>query len=209
MKQTFLLAGILAGAAAAAFAQDSTTYQSQTTNNDGSQTTTTTTTKTTVTGSVVSYEPGRTIVLREPSNRVVTYRLGPTVTIPYDVKVGRTVTVYAEPGVGGETTVTRVTTNADGSTTRTTERTSTSGTEVWGTVDAYEPGRTVRIVGPSGTPTTYYLTDRSQLPPDIKVGKKVRVYTTTTMGPDGPVVERVVTYKVKKHHHHHHDEDDD
>jgi hypothetical protein len=74
-----------------------------------SQSTTTTTTTTSVSGSVVQYSPGQTIVLRGADGKLTTYTLGPSVQVPADVQIGRSVTLSTEPGAnGGQATVTRV-----------------------------------------------------------------------------------------------------
>jgi len=74
-----------------------------------SQSTTTTTTTTSVSGSVVQYSPGQTIVLRGADGKLTTYTLGPSVQVPADVQIGRSVTLSTEPGAnGGQSTVTRV-----------------------------------------------------------------------------------------------------
>ena len=73
------------------------------------QSTTTTTTTTSVSGAVVRYSPGQTIVLRGTDGKMTTYTLGPSVQVPADVQIGRSVTLSTEPGAnGGQATVTRV-----------------------------------------------------------------------------------------------------
>src|SRR5687768_7144030 len=59
----------------------------------------------TYTGTVTEYVPKKTIVIRDPDKKIVTYTLSSDVVIPEDVQVGKTVTIYAEPV--GETTVVR------------------------------------------------------------------------------------------------------
>ena len=88
-------------------------------------TTSTTSTKTTtVSGDVVSYEPGRTIVIRDPNSRTVTYALDSSLVVPSEVQVGRKVTVYSSP-VDGSIRVQKITsyqtTNPDGSSSTTTQ----------------------------------------------------------------------------------------
>ena len=185
-----LLAGILAGAAGLAFGQNST-YE---------QKTTTTTQTTSTSGSVVRYEPGHTLVLRE-GNRTVTYTLSPDVVIPADVEVGRTVTVTTDPA--NEKTVTKiVTTDTDemGRPRRTTETrevdsrgnmTTTKTTRVFGTIESYEAGKSVTIVKPNGDRVTYLITNQSRLPGDVTVGKKVTILTTPGAGASEPVVKTI------------------
>lgn len=74
-RKTLLGIG-LAVATSALLAQDSTSYTKRTTvqNPDGSMTTT-------ITGEVMQYEPGRTIVIRQPKGDV-TYTLEPSLLVP-------------------------------------------------------------------------------------------------------------------------------
>ena len=70
--------------------------------------TTTQTTKTetkyaTVDGEVVRYDPGHVIVVRGMDNKEITYTLAPSITVPAEVKVGRRVTLFTEPGTDGTT----------------------------------------------------------------------------------------------------------
>ncbi len=177
----------------------------------------------TVSGEVVTYEPGRTIVIREPNKGTVTYTLDPGLTVPADIQVGRRVMIYTEPG-DGSVRVARITTvtapaPASGATnapptssqSRTTTTMSTSDTpsgaapaqtmqtttstrmvSASGTVQAYEPGQSITVIGPNSKTTTYTITTDSQLPKDVAVGKRVTVQTTTVSGK--PVV-RSVQYK--------------
>src|SRR5262249_9380964 len=61
-------------------------------------TTTTTTPAQTVTGSVVQYSPGQTIVVQGADGKATTYTLGPSLSVPADVSIGRSVTLSTEPG---------------------------------------------------------------------------------------------------------------
>lgn len=161
----------------------------------------------TINGEVVSYEPGRTIVVRQPDQRVVTYTLAPNVTVPADVKVGRTVTLYTEPGEAGATVVSRVVSTSvtpEGNVKRTTEetRTTASGattrtttTEISGKVEAFETGKTLTIVKSDGSKTTYMLTGQSQVPSDLTIGKTVTIVIGGS--PDEPVA-KTVTYTIEK-----------
>ena len=163
--------------------------------------------KTTINGEVVRYEPGRTIVVRQPDSKVVTYTLGPNVAVPADIKVGRTVTLYTEPGAGGATTVSRVVSTSvtpEGNVQRTTEetRTSASGattrtttTEVSGRVEAYESGKTLTILRSDGSKVTYLVTGQSQLPADLAIGKTVSILV---LGDPSEPVAQTVTYTVEK-----------
>ena len=115
MKSTVLIAAFCASVALVASAQA------------GTQVTQTETKYVTVDGDVVRYEPGRTIVLRGADNKEIIYTLSPHIVVPAEVKVGRRVTLYTEPGTdGGTQIVSRVTTTSvtpEGNVKRTTEDT--------------------------------------------------------------------------------------
>ncbi len=150
----------------------------------------------TITGEVVRYEPGRTIVLRQPDKNVVTYTLSPGATLPEDIQIGRTVTVSTEPSSDGSgpAVVTKVTTTSmtpGGQTKTTTERTEmspsgetskTTTTTISGTVSAFEPGQFITIERPDHQTVRYTITQESQLPQDLTVGKTVTIRTTTVNG---------------------------
>ncbi len=150
----------------------------------------------TVTGPVVRYTPGQTIVIRSGDNKEVTYSLVGDVDVPADVTVGRTVTLYAEPA-GTTTRVTRiVTTSATGSSPQTTTYTTTTSdaggaitndvVTVSGTVQTYEPGRSITITKPDGSQVTYTIDAQSALPQKLVTGKTVTIRTKK-----GKTVERV------------------
>lgn len=141
-----------------------------------------------VDGEVVRYEPGKVIVIRGKDKADVVYTLAPSVAVPADVQVGRRVTLYTEPTGGGSTQVVkRVTTTSitpEGQTKRTTEetRTSPSGvttrtttTTTSGRIEAYEPGKTLTIIGANGSKVTYLITDKSKVPADLVIGKTVTI----------------------------------
>jgi len=157
---------------------------------------------TTVSGEVVRYEPGKMIVVREPSRKVVTYALAPNVIVPADVEVGRRVTLYTEPAVAGKTLVSRVVTTSvtsEGKVKQTTEetRTSPSGattkttttTTSAGMVEAYVPGKTITITRADGTKVTYMINEQSQVPADIVIGKSVSIVPLSSSGE--PVVRTI------------------
>ena len=81
----------------------------------------------TVDGDVVRYEPGHVIVLRGTDSKEISYTLAPSIVVPAEVKLGRRVTLYTEPGRdGGTQIVSRVTTTSitpEGNVKRTTEDT--------------------------------------------------------------------------------------
>jgi hypothetical protein len=165
-------------------------------------------TYTTVAGEVVRYEPGRTIVLRNHDRKVVTYTLTPDIVVPSDVSVGRNVTLFTEAGTGGTTLVKRVTTTSmtpEGDVKRTTTETRThpSGamttsttTTIDGVVQSYVAGKSITLTRPDNTTVTYVINDRSQLPADLAVGKRVYIRTVPVTGSNDLAVERV-TYTTK------------
>jgi uncharacterized OB-fold protein len=185
------------GSAALAFGQNSTTYEKTRQSADGSVTTTT---RTTFSGPVVSYEPGQMIVLRE-DGRTVSYMLSPSADIPSDVAVGKVVTITTTPDTKTVTRVVTTDTNLRGEprqTTTTTRETDASGnvtttkeTTVYGTVSAFSPGQSLTITDKHGKRVTYVVTDRSQLPTSVKIGKKVRIYTIPASAGSEQVVKRV------------------
>jgi sulfite reductase alpha subunit-like flavoprotein len=93
-SRTFLLSLVIVAAASVVAAQDKTTTKEskQTTvqNPDGS------TTSMTITGEVVRYEPGHTIVIRRPNSTEATYTLDSSLDVPADVQVGRQVTLVTQ-----------------------------------------------------------------------------------------------------------------
>jgi hypothetical protein len=171
MKLTIFLAGACIGLAAVASAQATQTVETK---------------FVTVDGEVLRYEPGRTIVIRGADNKETTYTLSPTIVMPAEVAVGRRVTLYTDPGTGGATTVTRVTTSVtpEGNIKKTTEATTTqpSGattktttTEISGKVEAYESGKTLTVLRADGTKVTYVINAKSKLPADLAVGKMISI----------------------------------
>ena len=163
----------------------------------------------TITGEVVKYEPGQTIVLRQPDKRVVTYTLSPGAVLPDDIQTGRTVTVSTEPSSDGSgpAMVTKVVTTSmtpEGQTKTTTERTEmspsgetskTTTTTISGTVSAFEPGQFITIERPDHQTVRYTVTQESQLPQDLTVGKTVTIRTTTVNG--AQVAKQVTITKTK------------
>jgi hypothetical protein len=160
----------------------------------------------TVDGDVVRYEPGRVIVLRGADNKEVTYTLSPTIAVPAEVKVGRRVTLYTEPGSdGGTQVVSRVTTTSitsEGNVKRTTEdtrnlpsgaTTRTTTTSVSGKVEAYDAGKTLTITRSDGSKVTYLINAKSQVPADLVIGKTISILPLTTTSPGEPVVQ-TITY---------------
>jgi len=161
-----------------------------------------------VMGEIVRYEPGHMIVLRNATNQEVTYTLTPSVAIPEGVAVGRRVTLYTTRGDDGSSTVTRVTTSMtpEGNVKRTVERTRTdamgetthsTSTSINGTVEAYEPGRSVTVTRPDGTQVTYTLNERSHVPADLAIGRTIVLRPLTVSEPDLRVAD-TITYTETK-----------
>jgi hypothetical protein len=154
---------------------------------------------TTVTGEVVSFVPGRTIVIRE-GGRDVPLTLSTSASVPADVKVGQRVTLHTEPGPDGSTSVSRIVTTSvtpEGQMKRTVEETrtqptgettKTTTTTVQGRVESYSPGRSITVARPDGSRTTYTIGSSVQLPAEVAVGKAVTIRTL----PDGSVETVVV-----------------
>jgi hypothetical protein len=141
--------------------------------------------RTTVSGEVLSFVPGKTIVVRPATGEPLSLALAASAT--GDVQVGQRVTLYTEPGADGTTTVSRITTTAitpEGQTKRTVEETRTSPTgetsrtttvAVQGTVKTYLPGKTLTVLKSDGTPVTYTIAQGATMPADLAVGKVVSI----------------------------------
>lgn len=176
------------------------------------QTTQTETKFVTVDGDVVRYEPGRVIVLRGADSKEIVYTLSPSIVMPAEVKVGRRVTLYTEPGTDGKTQiVSRVTTTSitpEGNVKRTTEdtralpsgaTTRTTTTSVSGKVEAYEAGKTLTITRSDGTKVTYLINTKSQVPADLVIGKTITILPlagTVSAEPVAQTITYVTTTKV-------------
>jgi hypothetical protein len=197
MKLTGLIAGLCISiaplASGLAFAETTTT-----------QTTQTTETKT-VDGEVVRYDAGKVIVIRGADGKEILYTLSPTAAIPEEVKVGRRVMLFTEPGKDGATQlVSRVTTTSvtpEGDVKRTTEDTRTlpSGavtrtttTNVSGKVEAYEAGKTLTILKSDGSKVTYVINAKSKVPAGLVIGKTVAIQPLDAS--TGEPVARTITY---------------
>jgi len=167
---------------------------------------------TVVTGPVVQYTPGQTIVLRDADGKMVTFSIGSGVQVPAGVQVGKTVSISSEPASDGSgpATVTRIettTVDASGQMKTTSERTEQSAagttttkttTTTYGTVTAYVPKSSITIEGPDRVVTTYSVDATSELPQDIAIGKVVTIDTRTVEGSKSPVIRRVIYRKVEK-----------
>ncbi len=144
----------------------------------------------------------RVMIYTEPADGSVHVARITTVTAPAGAATSMAPATSVAPatGTGRRTMSSQQTTTttspsdtdsgASGQTTQTT--TSTRATTISGTVQAYEPGQSITVVGPNSKTTTYTITTDSQLPKDVAVGRKVTVSTTTVSGK--PVV-RSIQYK--------------
>jgi hypothetical protein len=161
----------------------------------------------TVVGEIVRYEPGHVIVVRDSANKEVSYTLTPSITIPTGVEVGRRVTLYTTRGTDGSSTVTRVSTSVtpEGNLQKTVERTHTNPagettrtttTSINGTVQAYEPGRSVTVTRSDGTQVTYMLNERTHLPEGLAVGRTI-VLRPAVVTDDSKVAD-TITYTETK-----------
>jgi hypothetical protein len=172
--------------------------------------TTTETKFVTVDGEVVRYEPGQVIVIRGADNREIIYKLSPTVVVPAEVKVGRRVTLYTEPGRdGGTQLVSRVTTTSvtpEGRVKRTTEdtrtlpsgaTTRTTTTEISGKVESYEAGKTLTILRSDGSKVTYVINEKSKVPAGLVIGKTVSIVPTSDSGDVAQTITYVTTTKTE------------
>jgi hypothetical protein len=144
---------------------------------------------TTVTGEVVSFVPGRNIVIRSDGGETMTMTLAPGVTLPAETQVGKKVTLHTEYGPDGATTVSRVMTTTitpEGDTKRTVEETRTKPTgestktttiTVQGKVQTYLPGKSITVLRSDGTQGTYPIAEGAKLPGEIPAGKVVTIRT--------------------------------
>lgn len=150
---------------------------------------------TTVSGEVVSFVPGKSIVVRRSPGDDVTMALGTNVVLPSgDVQVGQRVTLFTEPGADGNTTVSRITTTSvtpEGQAKRTVEETRTSPTgdttktttvTVQGKVQTYLPGKSLTVLRSDGTPVTYRIAEGAAMPPELAVGKVVTIHQVPGSG---------------------------
>jgi hypothetical protein len=163
----------------------------------------------TTSGEIVRYDAGKTIVIRQSDDRVVTYELAPAVPVSPEIHVGRRVAITAEPAADGVVRVTRVTplgpdpvpagpAPPTASVTPNAEipsaaQTKTQTTTAYGTITAYEPGQSISILQPNGKTVIYAIDGDSALPSGIATGKTVVVRTITRPGATRPVL-RKVTY---------------
>jgi hypothetical protein len=160
----------------------------------------------TIDGEVVRYEAGKVIVIRGADNKETVYTLAPTAVVPAEVRIGRRVTLFTEPGKDGATQlVSRVTTTSvtpEGNLKSTTEdtrtlpsgiTTRTTTTTYTGTVAAYETGKTLTITQSDGSKVTYLINEKSTVPADLMIGKTVTILPMPSSGTGDPVAQ-TITY---------------
>jgi hypothetical protein len=158
----------------------------------------------TIDGEVVRYEAGNVIVIRGADNKETIYTLAPKAVVPAEVKIGRKVTLFTEPGPDGSTQlVSRVTTTSvtpEGDVKKTTEdtrnlpsgvTTRTTTTTYTGTVAAYEAGKTLTITKADGTKVTYLINEKSTVPADLVIGKTVTILPMPSTGSGDPVAQSI------------------
>lgn len=161
----------------------------------------------TVMGDIVRYEPGHVIVVRDSSNKEVSYTLTSTSTVPSDLAVGGHVTLYTTRADDGSSTVTRVTTSMTpaGNVKRTVEKTTTApngdtqtsmSTSINGRVEAYEPGHSVTVTRDDGTKVTYVINEQTHLPAGMAVGRTIVLRPAVEA--DHSLVADTVTYTETK-----------
>ena len=166
---------------------------------------------TVVTGPVVQYTPGQTIVIRGADGKMTTYTIGPSVQVPAEVQVGKTVSISSEPASSGSgpALVTKIETtsiDSSGRTKMTSERTEqsasgttrTTTTTTYGTVTAYVPKTSITVEGPNHEAVTYMIDSTSELPQDIAIGKVITIDTRTVPGSKSPVIQKIEYRKVEK-----------
>jgi hypothetical protein len=164
----------------------------------------------TVDGEVVRYEPGKVIVIRGADDKEIIYSLAPSVVVPADVKVGRRVTLFTEPGRdGGTQLVQRVTATSvtpEGKIKRTTEdtrtlpsgaTTRTTTTEISGRVEAFEAGKTLTILRSDGSKVTYVINEKSKVPAGLVIGKTVTIVPLAPSDTAEPVAKTITITTTK------------
>jgi hypothetical protein len=72
------------------------------------------------------------------------------------------------------------------------------GTSTFGTVSAYEPGRTITILRPNATTVTYTIDASSAIPSGLSTGRRVVIRTITRPGVEQSVVRKVSYSRITK-----------
>lgn len=149
----------------------------------------------TISGDVVRYEAGKSIVVRSIDGHDVAYTIAPQVAAARDVAVGRRVSIVTEPSVSGPVLVTSITTETLAPSGQTepapSSETKTQIAAVYGTVTAYEPGRSITLLRPNATAVTYTIDGSSTIPSSLAAGRRVVVRTIRRPGLGRPLVQKV------------------
>lgn len=169
-----------------------------------------------VSGTLVAYDPGRTLVLRDVAGRETTYALGPGVAVPRDLSINRTITIFVTRPDSGPPSIVRVALGAGapetppppppspaptptatpppGATADTrseTEPVPARGGTLTGTVTGYVAGKAIAIRVPGGKELTFYLDPKAPVPKGLGVGRYVTVETEPLAGSSESIVRRV------------------
>ena len=145
----------------------------------------------TTSGEIVRYDAGKTIVIRQSDDRIVTYELAPAVPVSADgvVRVTRVTPIGPDPVPAAPAPpAASVTPNAE---IPSAAQAKTQTTTAYGTITAYEPGQSISILQPNGKTVIYAIDGDSSLPTGIATGKTVVVRTITRPGATRPLVQKV------------------
>lgn len=184
MRVSRVLTLLVGAVSAVALAQDPSQSSTDRESDQSSETrqtatqTTTTETSAAISGTVVRYEPGRVIVIRDASNQERTFNLGPGVAAPVDVRVGSYVNLSTETN-GVNVTRIRSGTMPSGGASGT--GMSGSGTSTWSGTTGTTPGAGSPTLPRTGTGTTTGTTSGSgTMTSDPQSGTRVQTGTTTS-----------------------------
>lgn len=171
--------------ATAGLAQDTSMSHSTTT-----QSTTQSTTVAPVQGKVVSYEPGKSIVVVGADGRTQTYRLTSATSVPSDVAVGRSVSIVTEPSAtgSGAAVVTRITTTSVGS----------DGSMKTETQTHVADPNAVSSANPSSPNPSASWETASPMSSGQSTSSQSTTQTTTTTSSDGSITGTVTAYEPGK-----------
>lgn len=160
----------------------------------------------TMSGEIVRYDAGKTIVIRQSDDRVVTYELNPAVPLSPEIHVGRRVTISAEAAADGVVRVTRVTPIGPDAApavaaptapfTRESEKTvETRSVTVTGDVVRYEAGHVIVIRSSDGREVTYSIAPDVAAPAEMPLGRRVSIVTEPSAA-GSVLVTRITTESV-------------
>jgi hypothetical protein len=181
-----------------AVAQDAPKAHTETTTKQTGPGATVKTKAETVTGTVKEYEAGKKIKISGPGDKSYSFDLDGSARLDGTIVVGQTAKVTYFKGTDGTERVTvlsRATGNAQtaeaapkmhsettvkhtgpGADTKTTKET------VVGTVKAYEPGKSIKIVGPKNKSYSFNLDETASLTGPVSVGDRVKVTYSKSNG---------------------------